>query len=721
MENAPVGPNLSNSPTLLTAATNAGVILGTTAYMSPEQAKGKAVDRRADIWAFGCVLYEMLTGRPAFEGEDVTEILGRVVTGEPDWSRLPDGTLPCIRRMLQRALKKDRRQRLSDIRDARLEIEDALNGSPLEMQPALVDKRQTPVKWLVALSLTGLAVIALSVPTVRYLRETLPAEMRLEVSTPVTSGPGGFALSPDGKYIAFIASGDGAQRLWLRLLDKTEPRPLAGTEGASYPFWSADSRSIGFFASTRLYRSDIAGGPPQFLANAALGRGGTWNADDTILFSANASAPISRVSASGGGEPVAVTHLDVGRQYNHLYPQFLPDGRHFLYYSQGISEVTGLYLGSLDGGEPKRLTAADSQGAYLDPDRVVFVQQRTLVARRLDLKRGELTGDPVTLANSVGSDLLNLGAFSVSHNHVAYRSGGSGLTQLTWFDRSGKAVGQAGEPDSNLGFPDLSSDARRVAVTRTVQGNMDIFLMDLLRGGSFTRFTFDPTNETLPMWSPDGKQVVFSSNLKGNFDLYIKSANGVGGAALLLGSQKTKVAQDWSRDGKFLLYYETDDKMGRDLWAMDMNGKERKPFLVANTPSEETMAQFSPDGHFVAYQTNQSGMFQIVVQTFPQATDKWEVSTGGGVEPRWRSDGNELYFISPDAKLMAATVKASGTAFEAGVPLALFQTRIVGGAAASNRPQYDVSRDGRFLINQQTEQSTASPIVLILNWKPPEK
>jgi Tol biopolymer transport system component len=623
--------------------------------------------------------------------------------------------------MLQRALRKDRRQRLSDIRDAQLEIEDALNGSPLEIQPALVDKRQTPVKWLGALSLTGLAVIAMLVPTIRHLRETLPAEMRLEVSTPATSTPDQFALSPDGKYIAFIASGDGTRRLWLRSLDNTEARPLAGTEGAAAPFWSSDSLSIGFFASTRLYRIDIAGGPPQVLANAPQGFGGTWNADGTILFSFNTTLPIMRVSALGGVEPVAVTHLVVGRQASHFFPQFLPDGRHFLYYSQGITEATGLYLGSLEGGEPKRLTAADSQGAYMDPDMVLFVRQGTLVARRLDLKRGELTGDPMTLANSVGENGV-YGAFSVSHNHVAYRSGGSGLMQLTWFDRSGKAFGHAGEPDTLLVFPDLSPDGRRVAVTRTVQGNQDIFLMDLVRGGGFTRFTFDPTSELSPVWSPDGTQVVFTSNLKGIFDLYSKPANGVGAAELLLGSQNAKVAQDWSRDGGFLLYYEVDAKGGRDLWAMEMNGNERKRFAVANTPSaEETMAQFSPDGHFVAYQTNESGMFQIVVQTFPQATGKWQVSTGGGVEPRWRADGKELYFISYDAKLMAATVKASGTTFEAGIPVPLFQTRIVGGAAANYRPQYDVSRDGRFLINQWGEQSTASPIVLILNWKPPEK
>ena len=721
LESTPANSVLSNSPTLSMAATNAGIVLGTAAYMSPEQAKGRAVDRRSDIFAFGCVLCEMLTGRPVFEGEDVTEIMSRVVTGEPDWNRLPSATPPAIRRMLQRALKKDPRQRLGDIRDARLEIEDALNAPP---QAAAKGPAGHPgAKWIAALAVAVALIIALAVPTVRHLRETLPSEMRLAINTPSTAAPDEFALSPDGKYIAFIASGDGVQRLWLRPLDKTEAQPLPGTDAADWPFWSSDSRSIGFFATSKLYRIDIGGGLPQVVTTAApLGRGGAWNADGTILLTPSASSPVSRVAASGG-EPVAVTHIDLGRQTNHRYPYFLPDGRHFLFYGAGIPEESGLYLGSLEGGTPKRLTASDSHGAYLEPDMVVFVQQGALLARRLDMERGELTGEPVKIADSVGYDSTNLGAFSVSKNGIAYRSGAAERRQLTWFDRSGKAVGQAGNPDSNaLMYPDLSPDGRRVALTRTVLGNMDIFLMDLLRGGSFTRFTFEPTNDIDPLWSKDGTQIVFSSNRKGVFDLYRKPSNGVGSEELLLESPKAKVAQDWSRDGRFLLYYDVDPKSGRDLWALDLNSKERKPNAVANTPFEESMAEFSPDGHFVAYQTNESGSFQIVVKTFPQATGKWQVSTGGGVSPRWRVDGNELYFIAPDGKLMAAPVTASGSVFEPRTPVALFQTHIFsGGTAANNRHQYAVSRDGRFLINQSVEESTTSPITLILNWHSPAR
>jgi eukaryotic-like serine/threonine-protein kinase len=382
LDNAAANPPLSNSPTLSMAATNAGIILGTAAYMSPEQAKGRAVDRRADIFAFGCVLYEMLTGRPAFDGEDVTEILGRVVTAEPDWNRLPAGTPPPIRQLLRRALRKDPRQRLGDIRDARIEIEEAGMRAAEIVAPA--PARRTRPAWIASLAVAALVIVALAIPAVRHLRETAEPEMRLEINTPSTTAPFEFALSPNGRYLVFVANGDGRQQLWLRALDKTEAQPLSGTDGAELPFWSPDSRSIGFFASSKLYRVDIAGGPPQALAAAPRGFGGTWNADGTILFAPSNLVPLARVAASGG-DPVPVTRLVPG-QGRQLLPQFLPDGRHFLFLTAVINpEVQGIYLASLDGGEPKRLTAADTAGAFLPPDRLIFIRQDALVSRKLDI------------------------------------------------------------------------------------------------------------------------------------------------------------------------------------------------------------------------------------------------------------------------------------------------------------------------------------------------
>jgi Tol biopolymer transport system component len=707
----------SNSPTFSLAGTNQGVVLGTAAYMSPEQAKGGAVDRRSDVFAFGCVFYEMVAGRPAFDGEDVPEILGAVLKSEPDWSRLPAGMKPSIQRMLRRTLRKDVRQRLGDIRDARIEIEEA----QADPDAHAVSAARPQLAWIVALAVVTALTAALAIPAVRHLTETPVPEMRLEITTPSTTAPLVFALSPDGRYIVFVASGDGPRRLWLRALDKVEAQPMPGTDGADLPFWSADSRSVGFFAASRLYRIDIGGGPPQMLATAAAGRGGSWNAEGTILFSPNSNSPLLSIKSSGG-EPTEVTQLNLPRVTGHRFPQFLPDGRHFLFFAPtGSPEATGIYLGSLDGGAPKRLTGADSGGQYLEPDRIAFVRQGALVARQLDIERGELSGEPVVLADPVGYDpSLFLYGFSVSATgHVAYRSGGAGHVQLSWFDRTGKVLGMAGEPDTNgLQFPELSPDGRRVAVHRTVQNNQDVFLMDLLRGG-FTRFTFDAFNDVLPLWSPDGTRIVFNSNRKGVYDIYAKSATGTGAEELLVESPYTKIAQDWSEDGRFLLFYEVLPKTGRDISALEITAKERKRIVVADTPFEESLAQFSPDGHWVAYHTNESNRYEIVVQPFPEATGKWQVSTNGGVAPRWRADGRELYFISPDGKLMAAPVTTRGSAFEAETPVALFQTRIVGGGSqVTNKPNYVISRDGRFLIDQPLEEATIVPITLILNWNP---
>ena len=723
-------PSTSMSPTITTPAmTQAGMILGTAAYMSPEQAKGRTVDKRSDVWAFGAVLYEMLTGRRAFEGEDVSDTLARVLMKEPDWTALPATVPPAVVTVLRRCLQKDRKQRVRDIGDVSLALEGAFETvAPQTTAPTAASRGRLP--WMVALAVVTALAIALALPTVRYLRETpppLPPEMRVEITTPATDAPLQFALSPDGRSLVFVASGDGAQRLWLRPLDQTEARPQAGTESATYPFWSPDSRSIGFFAAGKLLRLDVAGGAPQLLATAnGVGQSGSWSAEGTILFAQQLVDPLFRVAAAGG-DPVAVTRIDSPRQIGHRAPQFLPDGRQFLFYAAGTPEAAGIYLGSLDGGAPTRLTAADSGGAFLPPDRLVFVRQGTLVARRLDLARGapggqvELTGDPVTLADRVGVDAIARGGFAVSGaGSVAYRAGGGAARHLAWVDRTGKAVGIAGEPDANeLRMPELSPDGRRVAMARAVQGNNDIWLLDLVRGGR-TRLTFDAANDTNPIWLPDGLRIVFTSIRTGAADLYLKPSNGSGTEERLVGSPNNKTAQDWSRDGRWLLYSETNPTTGRDLWALDMTSPDRTSRVVANTPAEEVLAQLSPDGRWVAYQTNESGRFEVVVQPFPDAGGKWQVSTAGCVAPRWRADGKELYFLAPDATMMAVPVTAAGTSFEAGTPVALFPTRIVdGGTVAIIRPQYAVARDGRFLINQPVGDATAAPITLILNWRPP--
>jgi serine/threonine protein kinase/Tol biopolymer transport system component len=714
----PADVDLLNSPTLSAMATQKGVILGTAAYMSPEQAKGREADRRADIFAFGAVLYEMLTGRQAFDGEDVQEILARVIEREPDWTLLPPDVPPRVRDLLRACLQKDRKKRRQTATDVRIDIEQALaEPKPSVAAMPVAEPPRGERLGRIMFAAAVLVAVVLAIPTVLYLRQTSPPEMRLQIVTPSTPAPLEFALSPDGRHIVFVASAEGPKRLWLRALDKTDAQPLAGTDGAEYPFWSPDGRSIGFFTSNKLFRIDISGGPPQFLTNA-VGRGGSWNADGTILFGGTTGNPMSRIAASGG-DPVAITRLDPPRQAGHRFPQFLPDGRHFLFYAQGSMEAQGIYLGPLDGGEPKRLTAADTAGAFLPPDWIVFVRQGALVARRLDIARGELMGDPVTLADPVGYDVaLSFGGFSVSADgRVAYRAGDAGRRQLTWFDRTGKAVGVAGEPGANLlNTPELSPDGRRVAVSRVIQNNGDIWLMDLVRSG-FTRFTFDPALNYNPLWSPDGTRVAFSSNRKASFNLHLMPSSGAGIEELLLETPTNKQPLDWSKDGRFLLYVDLEPKTARDLWTLEMTGSERKSRVLINTPFEERNGQFSPDGRWVAYETNESGQFEIVVQPFPEPTGKWQVSTNSGTQPRWRADGKEIYFIAPDGKLMAAPVTVSGSTFEAGTPVALFLTRIAS-VGATLKHQYVVSGDGRFLINTVLDDD-ASPITLLLNWKPP--
>jgi Tol biopolymer transport system component len=359
--------------------------------------------------------------------------------------------------------------------------------------------------------------------------------------------------------------------------------------------------------------------------------------------------------AASGGEAVPLTKLDPPHQTSHRFPKFLQDGRHFLFYATGDANESGIYLASLDGTERKRLLSADTAAAYIPPDWVLFVRQTALVARRLDLARGELIGDTAMLANPVDFEpSLAQGGFSVSDTgRIAYRSKNDVTQrQLTWFDRTGKALGTAGQPDANLlQYPQLSGDGRRIAITRSVQHNGDIWLLDLARN-VLTRLTFDEALDAGAIWSPDATRVVFASQRKGGIsNIYIKSSSGSGADELLLENPNTNVPQDWSQDGKFLLYYEVHPKTGRDLWALDMTAKDPRPRVVANTPFEEKEAQFSPDGRWVAYETDESGRFEIVVQSFSDVSGKLQVSTTGGSQPRWRADGKELYFIAPEASL----------------------------------------------------------------------
>jgi Tol biopolymer transport system component len=576
------------------------------------------------------------------------------------------------------------------------------------------------------------------VPTLRHVREPLPValpETRLDIVTPPTDDPFSFALSPDGQQIVYVASDDGGSRLWLRRLNTTTAQSLAGTDGARLPFWSPDSRSIAFFAGSSLKRLDLGGGQPQVLATVTNGLGGAWNAEGVILFTPNVSAPVFRVAATGG-DAVPVTTLV--KQRGHVLPAFLPGGRQFLFFAGGSPETQGVYLGSLDAPDTRRLTAADSAGRYLAPGWLVWIQGRTLRAQRLDRDTQQLVGDPVTLADSVALDLISrAGGFSVSDGGLlAYRGGATPRSQLAWFDRMGTALGVLAPPDeTRMLNPRLSPDGRRVAVARTVQGNRDIWLLD---GARTSRLTFDAATELIPVWSPDGSRIVFGSIRTGQQHLYIKPSSGAGAEEPLLEStQGSRVATDWSRDGRFLLFFSTDPQSGQDLWVLPMHGAmaspsgspddkgdARTPRVFLKTTFIEVWARFSPDGRWVAYQSNESGRHEEYVQPFVEGVGgatggQWQVSTAGGISPVWRADGQELYYVAPDGTLMAAPMAVRGTELAPGTPVELFRPRMVSGGDAGLGAQYDVSRDGRFLINTVVDDATSAPITLIQHWRPP--
>jgi eukaryotic-like serine/threonine-protein kinase len=710
---------LSNSPTISMAATNAGLILGTAAYMSPEQARGAAVDKRSDLWAFGVVLYEMLTGTRLFEGATVSDTLAHVLTKEPDWNALPEKTPAPIRKLLRRCLEKDRKRRLPDAADIRLEIDDALAAPAMEATPAQ-RRASSRLLWI---AVVGTVLVAVGLAVVRF-REASPAaspETRTEITTLATTDPVSLAISPDGEKIAFVGSFEERPQLWLRFLDSTSSRPLAGTDYALFPFWSPDSRSIGFFAEGRLKRIDIDGGSVQILAKVNVPAGGAWNRDGVILFPIVPDSPLLRISVSGG-EPVPATQLQEG-QTGHQFPQFLPDSRHFLYYATGGSSQTGgVYLGELGSAASRHLLDSDSPAVYA-AGHLLFVRQGTLFAQSFDVVRLELGGNPHSVADHIPVGGVGTAALSASAaGPIVYRSGSSGgKRQLIWFDRTGKEIARIGNPETATpAYGSISPDYRRLAVQRRTGENTDIWLIDLARGVA-ERFTSDPPPDIAPIWSPNGDRIVFSSLKSAVFNLYEKLVTGAASQELLR-TEQSKQATDWSRDGRFLLYRSYDPKMDWDIWALPLVAGDRKPFPVVRTRFEERDGQFSPDGKWIAYQSNESGRFEIYVQPFPGPGARSLISNNGGAQVRWRRDGKELFYVALNGRLVAVpfSAAANGQAAETGSPIPLFSAH-VGAVQDVSLQEYIVSPDGqRFLIDTALEE-TPSPITVILNWKPPAK
>jgi eukaryotic-like serine/threonine-protein kinase len=718
-----IGAEVTESPTITSPAmmTRVGMILGTAAYMSPEQAKGRPADKRSDVWAFGCVLYEMLTGRRAFPGDEVSDVLASILAREPNLSALPAPTPLSIRRLLRRCLQKVRNERLRDIGDARIEIQDALTQRDAE-DTAITTPHADNRGWQWA-ALVSILAFVLLIATVRGLRPAAPTpEMHLEINTPSTNVPASLAISPDGRAIAFVGIAEKQSRLWLRTFDSAKSRPLVGTDGAEDPFWSPDSRSVGFFADNKLKRVDLDGGSVRILARVSRGTGGAWSRDGVILIS-RLGVPISRVPDTGG-EPVDVSGLF--KQGSDFSPQFLPDGQHFLYRVRGTREADGVYVGQLDGKlEARRLLESATGAVYAPSGHVLFVRQRTLFAQRFDPVGLRVMGNPFRLVED-STDCACLGLSVSDTGSIAYRTTAQGAERtFVWFDRSGNELGKVG--DSSMSSPLLSPDGQRVVGYRgnPVDGNVDIWMLDVTRG-VFSRLTDDVADDTSPVWSPDGDHIVFSSNRKGTPDLYQKSAFAGGSEELLWASAQPKVPDDWSSDGRFVLFESRDRKTGADIWALplDKTGKPGKPFPVVQTNFDEQRGQFSPGGNWIAYQSDESGRHEIYLRAFPGPGNKWPVSTNGGAQVRWRRDEKELFYVALDGRLMAVPVRltSNGTPPEVGTPVALFAPPLGGTVQQADfRHQYMVSSDGQRFLVATVAEGVNSPITIILNWKPPKE
>ena len=719
------GEDLANSPTLTTPAmTMRGVILGTAAYMAPEQAKGKLVDRRADLWAFGVVVYEMLTGRRAFKGEDTADTIAAVINKEPDWTALPAGTPAPIRTVRRRCLEKDRKRRLDSAAAARLEIEEALMSPAVQTTQASAPARAASSRapWF-ALAVAAVAIIALAIPAVRHMRETPAlAAVRFGVFPPESttfSSSGAavpttqFAVSPDGTHLAFVATEAGGRPMvWIRPLDSMQAKILPGAEDAAYPFWSADCRFVGFFAQGKLKKADLAGGPPQALADAPSldTRGATWNRDGIIVFPSNSTSGLMQVNANGGALAPAIPLRDGDISYR--WPSFLPDGRHFLFYVRAPAERRGVYVGSVGSTTMTRMLDTPFHAIY-SAGYLLTARDRTLLAYPFDEKRLQVVGEPVQVAENVGGTSTQLAAFSLSAGGVLVHARGlTTSSRLTWFDREGKATGHLTESGDYVNFR-FSPDERRVAFSLVDPSTitLDIWLMDVARGVP-TRFTFDPLNDTAPVWSPDGTRIVFRSDRAGGNLMFEKAATG-GETERLLTPFAAQFPSDWS-DGKYILYYSPFPVTQYDVMLLPQFG-DRKPIPFEQSTFMEVAGRFSPDGRHIAYASDESGRFEIYVQPFPPSGSKWRVSNNGGFEPRWSRDGKELFYLALDGTLTAVPLNASAT-FDSGHPQPLFQTRVPF-LGSVYRSQYEVVGDGRrFLVNTLDDGAGFSPITVVLNW-----
>ena len=711
------GSGSSRLPTMV--GSGVGTITGTVAYMSPEQARGKEVDARTDIWAFGCVLFEMLAGRPAFDGETTTDIIAKVVSGHPDFAALPAGTPPSIRLLLTAALNKNVAQRLQHIGDAALFLNQTAAPAAAAV-PAL----PSPRKPNLTLALAGASLVVLAAivsGAAMYLRSgASPASpaMLLQIALPGFAGSSP-DVSPDGTRVAFMAEPRGEKRaIWVRPLGSEAAQKVPGSDNPGGFDWSPDGRALAFIADKKLRKFDSITASVQTITDLSEPiRGFAWGRGTILLGTATG---LLRVSEDGGAM-TRVTALDAKRKENaHVAPVFLPDGNHFLYViisDVSAPENTGIYVGSLDDKTKTRLAPFGSRltGLAYAPPGYLIVAGESLTVQPFNATTLTLSGQPIPIAEAVDG-------FSVSNTGVLFYRKTSSIAadkQLTWFDRTGRQLDQVG-PKANYLNVELSPTGDRVAVDTVADRNRDVWMIDLARGVPL-RITFDPGSDWSPVWSPDGSRLLFASGKNNGPHIFQKSASGVGTDTQVFKSDATEIPVSWSRDGRYVLFsrFKLPGTPGVDTWILDLS-REPKASLYNESPFDKAEARISPDGRWLAYTTNDSGMYQIMVQSFPDPNrGRWQITAQGGIEPKWRRDGRELYYLAFDGKLMAVPIKDTrpDQPFEAGTPTALFQTPLVVSRTQSPRDRrYDVAPDGRFLFAIPVTAGGPEPITAVVNW-----
>ncbi|HSE24523.1 MAG TPA: protein kinase [Pyrinomonadaceae bacterium] len=716
------------------AHTSAGTVMGTAGYMSPEQVRGQPLDARSDIFSFGAVIYEALAGRRAFHGDSAVESLNAILKEEPPELNETDVRInPQLEKIVRRCLEKKPERRFHSAHDLSFALEtltsssdpSSKNETVLSTSATVNDSRElaffrnSRVAWAIA---GILALGTFTIAALYFLRKpnTETRTIKLLVLPPektflMAGQPP--VISPDGKTLAFIAMDvSGTAFIYIRPLDSLVARPLEGSDGAYLPFWSPDSRSLGFFAKGKLKRADLAGGQPTTLANAPNARGGTWSRNGVIIYCPVPPSPLLRISASGGeSTPINSDNMMQGGASRWL-PSFLPDGRHYLYVARMAGSEREVRVGILDSNESKTLLNASSNAVYAPPGFLLYRRESTLVAHQFDAEKLELRGEPIPIAEDVGFDATSYqGYFSASEDGViVHHSGSAGLTQLTWQDRTGKQLGIIGEP-ADQGDLELSPDDNRLAFRRVDNrmGSISLWLIDIARGVP-SRFTFEKTTDFSPIWSPDGSRIVFSSLRDGPPNLYQKVSSSAGNDEPLVKSLIAKISFDWSRDGRYILYGVVDPKTSWDLWTLSVDDPSKPvPFLQTNF--DERGAKFSPNGRWVAYESNESGANEVCVRAFPPTAGKWQISTSGGEQPRWRRNGKELFYISSDRKLMSVEVNTDGSTFEHRTPTVLFGTRV--GGIDTPGDYYAVTADGeRFILNNLVAEAAYTPITVVLNW-----